>query len=167
MVDLFYHLLSKLVNEGIHEGQFLRLYDFEININKFDLDSKPESLINIDSDKKIRYIENTYWSGEITATKPCITSITDKEIVFRSSRAFPTLYLDLKVIKSKNLGEIKLKFKKMFIGYHILAIHHLYPELTSPQYDKVLQHWQNRFKSPQKMLMLNLYQRYLKENEVI
>ena len=166
MVDIYYEIVNKLILYGRKEGQLLVLKNFTMELDSHEFSKYPETLINIEIPRKLKYITKTYWNGQITKVNPCISKITNNTIHFRSSRLFPTLYLDLIIITQNMKGMITLQFDKLFIGYHCLSINTLYPELTSTNFEQVLQHWKIRFQKPQQFGMLKKYQQFLLKQEV-
>ena len=122
--------------------------------------------ININIDKKKKYILKTYYSGEITKKNPCIESISNNKIYFRSCRVFPTFFIDLLVIEQLQYHKKLLEIKKMFIGYHILGLEKLFKEfdivIQNPDYYLVLEHWKKRFANENlKLEMLKKYKGWL------
>lgn len=160
-------ILTKLLTTGTYKNQMLVLENVvfvgELQFSRY---QEVEKYININIDKKVKYIKKTYHTGKITKKNPCIESIDGNVITFRSARAFPTLYLDLLVLNEKFKGQvITIKFKKLFIGYHILGASKFLPTMLSNSFNNYsicLTHWKNRFKKDKLSLsMLIKYKKFL------
>ena len=165
MTDTYRDLLKMLIDNGKYKNQMLMIENvtFEGKL-EFVRDPEVEKWININIDKKIKYIKKTYHTGKITRKNPCIESINGNEVVFRSARAFPTLYIDL-IVLSKKYKYCKITFRKIFIGYNIIGLNE-FNTLRSKCYDLCLSHWQERFKEEKLGLeMLENYRRFYNERK--
>lgn len=169
-MGFYKHIAKALIDKGRLENQLIVLQNVEFVLSTpIERDIALEDLININMNHKFNYIVKTYYSGEIKKKNPCILSITDSEIHFRSARLFPTFYLDLLVIAHKYRGKtVTLKFDRLFIGYHCLALQKRYPDLHSPNFDALCIHWRKRFTNEQMtMSFLKKFQSFLLAKRVI
>lgn len=155
-------IVNYLLKNGKFKNQLLIVENVKFSgILNFKRDLNIERFINISIQKKIDYIKKHYHGKTIKKIDPCIEKIEGNTIYFRSSRLFPTLYIDLIVLDElyKN-KEITIVFKKLFIGYHILGL----PFLIKSDYEnanKCFSHWKKRFSGELKLSMLNKYKEFL------
>jgi hypothetical protein len=164
----YIQILTQFAEDAKKKGQLLILDEVVLQPKSFNKvhDLTIDKFININIDKKQKYILKTYYNGEITKKNPCIESVLSQSINFRSCRVFPTFYIDLLVIEKLQYVYKNLNIKKMFIGYHILGLERLFKankiEIENSDYHLVLKHWKKRFKTEKFSLeMLNKYKDWL------
>ena len=165
MVTTYESIIKYLIEKGEFKKQFLIIdkpFSLKCNLD-FERDMVIERYINIDINKKLKYIQKTYHTGQIKAKKPCIRKIEGNTIYFRSSRLFPTLYLDLWILK-KHYQNVTIFFDKLFVGYHVLGLDKFYKGEKSTNYMSCLNHWKKRIESPgKKLLSIEKYKSFLEE----
>lgn len=171
-VNSYLNFIKDVLEKSEKKGQLLVLKDVDIDSEFFSFvdDNIVDKNIHLNIERKLKYIKKNYYSGKITKKNPCIEEVNSNEILFRCSRIFPTLYLDLKVIKGLSLKR-KLKFKKLFIGYHILGLERIFKahkiEIKNEDYHRTLNHWKKRFSNEDfKLSMLKKYKAFLNSENI-
>jgi len=161
-------IIRYLIENGNFRNQFLiykappkLIFQGNLEMNRTE---KIEKYININIERKLNYIKKTYYNNNIIKSNPCITKIKENRIYFRAARLFPTLYLDLIIIKQKfENTPIILFFDKLFIGYHILGLSK-FNSYISENYSRCLNHWEKRTKNSNNKLLasINKYSDFIK-----